>query len=426
MFQDMAEETYQTYLVARQTEDEKDKFIKKHSREKLVEVIEYLHTDIQRLANEKNQSETDLNAQILAKTNEIAKVKERVKEINDEKNSLETQLLKSQTLVEEKKNEIEHLEKRVVDHDDASDKDILDPNAPKTLLIVDQLRQGIVGKLLINSMDKYTDAQDFDDMMKMLSDEEHREKLYIYDKVIISLGMKDIIDGNKSITVFKKAKHCISKLHELECDVAILELTRLPGSKGSEASMFNRRLPDIRNIQIIKISDKFADLTIDEVLQDDGVTPLQETVDQISKAVNDQYNSPVKKDKTGRKPLSEKQVTSNVNPGTRKARSGGKDLFPDHKYSKFIPFDPEISGLIIGTKGSIINDMQQRSNTKMKVIEITDQGPLVKGVVIRGRTQSDVDKGKSEVLDKIEEAKRRPRMISENDDSPSAKKLRNK
>ena len=125
-----------------------------------------------------------------------------------------------------------------------------DKNAPRVPVIVDKQRAGIVPKLGITKGMKYhicdyLKVDSLEELLNILSDNVHRNKIHTYDLVVIVCGLQDILGNDDGFRVFGKTVKVIKQLISLEVDVAVTYLPPAPGNKLTDSRIYNMKIEQL-------------------------------------------------------------------------------------------------------------------------------------------------------------------------------------
>lgn len=423
-----AEENWQAFLDSIGNEEERDRWIRRTTKERLVELIEKLRLDLEN----KNDLESTLRKDIMDKqaqmtTNQtdidnlrtdLNDMKSRrdtlatqIKDETEAKETAEKQLLVVRSHLEDAESNVAELTARL-DLKTANDSDNQDDQS-RVLLVADKYRLAALQRIKLKAnVDQYTDAQSLNDILQMLQDETHLEQLYTYDKIVILVGMEDINDGCDGFITFRRAQKVIKGLLNLKVEVAIAQMPPMMDKRGTDSSLFNTKLAEImwEDVQVINVKLKLGDFTKDQLIKQDGISLSKEYLDILADVVNSDVTIPEKKCKPAREKMDKEnaKVSQKAGPAQRSGTSQASGAPKPGEKSKFMRIDKNYMGLVIGTRGANIRPVEKATDTKITTVETVDEvsGDEIKGFMITG-TEQDIAEAKRKINNMIISARER-------------------
>ncbi len=410
-------EVVAAYIVIAEDDEEKEKYTKKTTKEKLIELVDAFKEEGM---NDKltlitlRKENHDQHAQILNKDLLIATLQDenKSKEVKLADADKENILLRSKLCEEKdaKKLVIDELlltkSKLVKKNELAADlMNVLDEKSgsanwgddvQKLLIIVDERLEAVLDQIKLDSTswDKFVLTKGIDGLKTMLESEDHRMKIYGYEKVLMLVGLTDILAGREGFTVGNTACVAATKIRDLQVDVGIVELP--PVAKGKPSTMlscFNNKVKNASNInQVILIDSAFDMIMTDDLINDDG-TFIPVVFDIIASAISKQIIMPGKRSKdpfkTSTKPI--KQMKTETKPAV-----AIKDYIRE-----IFPFNKSITGLVIGSGGNTIRSLEDESGAKLHVMDWEGE----KAVLIQSTNQNSILAAKAKLEELIAGAK---------------------
>ena len=423
-----------------------------------------LKGEIDRLRTEKNDAVTTLS-------NEITRLK---KEVNEWKKKSEKETTDEKDTSEEK----QELEKKVTELTSKNKMQL-----EELILVKDQLYQSKLSyEVLMNKLDKEkgnqisTDESDSDpekaqalfivdinlDTTKLMIDRKgaqwnwlkiqslknmhanldelvDSEDLFKYDKVILLLGHDDIKEGTDCFDLLKVTKKVVKKLQRLNISITLSQLPPLPGKWDTDVQIYNRKLPEINDVEIIKYDDEIQKVPYSRIVSENGEVS-DWGLNMIKTGINTQMEKPIKKPTTTPDEAAKSKSVrnkENIKPGTsgRKGKAVIKqnkkkemisddeedesdddgsmsdleldklldeDIGEESPGRQFLFFNPTFSGMIIGRRGTTVRAVQAKTKTRISLANKILEGVPTKVAIITGE-EKDIAKAKKRLLSMIEQ-----------------------
>jgi hypothetical protein len=269
---------------------------------------------------------------------------------------------------------------------------------PRVLYICEKTMTGIANQVDNKGAvcDRFTGVDSLTGLLSTMDREEHRQKIFSYDRVVMLLGTNDIKEGTNGYSLFTTLTMVVKQLRELDVEIAIIQLPPpLDAKYITDVAIYNMKLQDLSETSlIVDIEECFNMILTSKVYRKDGKTLEPESITLIVKEINKQLPAPTKRNKeplkveADRKPLKD---VSNFQNSQQK----------DETNKEVMPIDPLKSGLIIGTGGCNIRAMQAKSGTHIKIIDYEKNGKPTKGALITGSAEN-IQVAKSLIIDLIE------------------------
>lgn len=344
-------------------------------------LIVQLNKDVQQEKQENTTAKTDYTRLENALQDETNKKKTVLNELSDTKNLL----AKKETLVTKLKEKLGGL----TPCDSAAtgtNNDILIIVDPKMLGLIDDL----INKDTKLNWDKMIVKSGVKGLLKMLSDEEIRQKVYTYTKVILVLGSLEILAGGDGFKIANELKPICSKLRELEVFIDIMQIPPAPEDRAVELECFNMRIQTYASpeIKIIETENLFQKCSYTEMYQDDKFTA------GVLSILAGTFDTVVVPSKIDKKPYQ---------PCTKALSDGDSDSADDdYPFNEEIFIDPAFAGLIIGRSGANIRRLQDETGTKVQLYEDDEAG--TKSLLIKAKTDSDLQLVKRKINRQIKNA----------------------
>ncbi len=173
-----------------------------------------------------------------------------------------------------------------LDHRSNSISDCEDDTFAKLVIFAEKGMEKILEYITIKGYwDKYTGISGINELQSMMDDESHIKRIHNYD-----IRFNDIKKGGNGITVGKKLISCVTKIKDLELNVAILELPPA-GSSSTDSDLFNMKIEGMEGVEILKISQEVHIMTQDQIFDKEGTLNC-DTLTIMAKAINEQVNFP--------------------------------------------------------------------------------------------------------------------------------------
>jgi len=287
--------------------------------------------------------------------------------------------------------------------------EVADDTVP-LLIIADKSSEGFLDMLTFNGnvrWDKYVVRKGIDSLRAMILEDEHRKRFYKYVKVVLLIGLGDILAGGDGFRVASMLNTVLPKIKELEVEIAICQIPPATGTKATDVRMFNRKIGAIKDIQIIDLGKDFDKMTDDQIFQIDGNYRPEVNKIIISALVDQISVSKLMKPKKPFVPLTIKEEINEDMKGQQNS-SDESDII-----EKLYPIDGSLSGLIIGFRGQTIRNMEKESGARLSVIDWKDD----KAILVRGSDSETIDKAIQSIESVIKGAKDRKKRTKEAEQS---------
>ncbi len=201
----------------------------------------------------------------------------------------------------------------------------------------------------------------------MMDDESHIKRIHNYDMAVLVIGFNDIKKGGNGISVGKKLINCVTKIKDLELDVAILELPPA-GISSTDSDLFNMKIEGMEGVEILKISQDVDIMTQDQIF-DKERTLKCDILAIMTKAINEQVSFPEKKMKTTLKALEPTEISE-----TNRQNDKEED---DLMMKETFTIDKHYTGLIIGKSGTMIKTMTGESGIEVRITDAEICGDIL-------------------------------------------------
>lgn len=428
-------ETVIAYTVSDDPE-EKDKFFRKTTKEKLSELVDALKEKYEQeknnttaLRKENHNQHTEIlnrDQQIItspaekvtqedkqqAVEQEIVVLKRKLQVEKDAKKMAVNDLIAVKTKLVKKDDLAKDLMRRL----DLMSQDDSWPNQddPKLLIITDNYLENMLHELTFNgkiSWDKLVLKNGVDNLSTILQDDDERKTVYRYEKVLLIVGFSDIMTGGDGFTTANKVSQAVPRLAELQVQISIVQLPPVTGNKSVDIDVFNMKIDSVsKEAQIIKTEHAFETIDMDEIVNIDGeLKPAAFSL--MAKAIAKQLKMPPKWEKEPykfldkpfmkRKLKTQKKLSEEPRhkPFEKSSMHSKSENSEDDEESirEILPILKKYTGLVIGNKGTNIRKIQEETDTKMQVIDWDEE----KAVLIKGSDSAQIQCAKRKIEDLI-------------------------
>ncbi len=384
--------------------------LKRMNKDKLIDKLKKLKSE-----NAKLQTQNDaLSADNTSVKADMCKLKTKIQALEIQRDSILDDLSNTTSKL---------------DDQTAITKDLLDqlqnydPTVTKKILLLMDKNRIALRPYLKDDRFEFTFCTIIDeisDIISLLNDENGIEEIRKHDKVIVSVGQSDILDGNlNGRAAATKILHVAESIVNLGVEVAVIAIPPAKNKQGQVLLCNTRmsKMPDIKGIDYIGL-DKLSEMEKDKILLDvstltpDGAKEMAKIL--LDNLVVKGESLPVKK------PSEQKDVTPKPGPSglmhkpekmivkikTRSDSSDSSDDEPEVEETMFIK-QSEV-GRIIGIRGTRIKALQAKTGATMYVEDYEKDGITKSWVFISGKERC-VKQAKEEIAKVMREKSTAPR-----------------
>lgn len=399
-----------TMFLNTQDDTERDRTIKRLNKENVIKLLEKLRAKYNRDISDSDvirQDNHDKQAQIVTlQANLTQEVQEHQRtqqektaaesrlqdEITRKRNAL-TELTDTKNLLSKKETVAKELMGRLsVMTPSGSSTQIVTNSSKQILIVVDTVMMSIIevlGKRDKIQWDKMIIKNGVKGLKSMLSDDESRKDIYKYAKVIILLGMKEILDGEDGFQLAENYRQICPLLRDLECEIDIVELPAAPESKATNVECYNMKIRSLTSDSGISI------IETEKLLQKMTFLEMCSTDNQIQPGVFSKVADAIESTSVPTA-MNKKPYMPYTQPDAEHDSESSDDEF---LFKEEMILDPNYTGLIIGTKGKNIRKLQEDTGSKLHVKENHSTG--AKSIIIRANSEAVVQAVKRKVAKQI-------------------------